>query len=80
MHRACVRTALINEISTVTAPEVVLGCRRGIASGDLGARSVLLVPLTALDVAIQIRRYLKPGLGCSGADRNLRPDRSDGAI
>jgi hypothetical protein len=25
MHRACVRTALINEISTVTAPEVVLG-------------------------------------------------------
>jgi hypothetical protein len=45
MHRACVRTALINEISTVTAPEVVLGCRRGIASGDLGTRSVLLVPL-----------------------------------
>ena len=41
-HRACVRTALINEISTGTAPEVVPGLlpwHR--ASGDLGALSAL---------------------------------------
>jgi len=56
-HRACVRTALINEISTGPGSEVSSGCCRDIPSGDLGVRSVLPVPLAARDVAIQSRRY-----------------------
>jgi len=55
-HRACVRTALINEISTGPRPKCPSGCCRGIPSGDLGVRSVLPVPLAARDVAIQSRR------------------------
>jgi len=41
VHRACICTALINEILTGPRPECSLGCCRGIPSGDLGMRSAL---------------------------------------
>ena len=55
-HRACVRTALINEISKATGPEVDLEIPRGIPSGDLGVGSVLpVLPLAVLCLAIESR-------------------------
>jgi len=56
-HRACVRTALINEISTGPRPNWSSGCCRGIASGALGVRSVLLVSLAVPRHAIPSCRY-----------------------
>ena len=53
-HRACVRTALINEISTGTAPDVVPGVAAVASRRAIWARfRRSLVPLTAWDVAIQ---------------------------
>jgi hypothetical protein len=40
-HRACVCTALINEIPTGQGREVSSGCCRGVPAGDMGARSAL---------------------------------------
>lgn len=52
------------------ASEVVLGCCRGVVSGDLGTRSGLLCPSRLRHVAIQIRRYLtsraSPGASRTG--------------
>ena len=57
MHRACVRTALINEISTVTAPEVVLEVLLWCGVGPLWAPVLCsCCPLAVRDVAIQSRR------------------------
>jgi len=71
-HRACVCTALINEIPTGKGREVSSGCCRGVPAGDMGARSALLVPLMAWDVAIQSRRSASVAI--------QRADRSDGVI
>jgi len=71
-HRAYVCTALINGIPTGQGREVSSGCCRAVSAGDMGARSALACSAPAWDVAIKSRR--------SGADRNSRPDRSDGVI
>ncbi len=70
-HRACVRTALINEISTGTAPEVVLGLaavasrvrRSGRAFGARWFRS-RLGTLQSRAVSIGVGTRLR-GVGCA---------------
>jgi hypothetical protein len=44
-HMACVRTALIKQISIGPRPKWSSGCCHGIASGALGVHSVLQVPV-----------------------------------
>ena len=74
MHRARVRTALINEISTVPRPKWSSGWPN-VSPRPLWA-TVLMVQPAALDVAIQSRRYL----ACSGADPDVLLARSDEAF